>query len=95
MSELTVRFQVSYITRDGLRQLLVPAQGRRMFITLEGAEAWLGTFLVNNTRERLQSIYGEAAIGTFRVDAWECWSHGDPKGIFVDEEFSATYCGRT
>lgn len=80
-----ILYNVTYRQKDGLRVLLGPAQGRRMKLTRAEAEDWLKALLENNSEERLASVYGEQAIGTFRVDPFDCWDHGDPKGIYVDE----------
>lgn len=80
-----ILFNLSFIDKNGLRTLVGPAQGRYMKLTREEAEGHLKDFLANNTEERLVSIFGKQAIGTFRVDAFDCWDHGDPKGIYVDD----------
>lgn len=78
-----IRYNVTHIQRDGLRVLLGPAQGRFMKDTREEAEESLRALLASNSSERLASLYGQQSIGTFRVDSFECWDHGDPKRIYV------------
>ena len=80
-----ILFNVSFIDKNGLRTLVGPAQGRHMLPTREAAEKWLSAFLANNAPERLASIFGDQALGTFRVDPFDCYEHGDPKGIYVRE----------
>jgi hypothetical protein len=80
-----ILYNISYIDRHGLRVLLGPAQGRCMYRTAEAAAAHL-TALLEESEERLVSVCGEQARGTFRVDPFDCWDHGDPKGIYVKEE---------
>jgi len=83
-------YQVTCITKQGLRSLITAAQGRHMHATREEAETWLAAFLANNSTDRLASIYGAQALDTFRVDPFECYDHGDPVGIYVEQ----TECAR-
>ncbi len=83
-------FQVTCITKQGLRCLIGAAQGRNMHETREAADTWLAAFLANNSTDRLASIYGAQALDTFRVDPFECYDHGDPVGIYVEQ----TECSR-
>lgn len=78
-------FNLSCLNADGDRVLVGAAQGRHMHETRESAEAYLAAFLENNSDERLASIFGRHALGTFRVDAFECYDHGDPIGRYVKE----------
>jgi hypothetical protein len=52
--------------------------------TKEDAEAYLVTLFATNGEDRLVEVCGEQARGTFRVDPFDCYDHGDPKGIYVD-----------
>lgn len=79
-------FAITCIGKDGLRVLIGPAQGRFMKSTRAEAEEGLRQLLANNAESRLAEVYGKQAMGTFRVDEFECWHHGDPKGIYVDDE---------
>ena len=81
-----ILYNLSFIAKNGLRTIVGPAQGRCMKATREEAETALRNLLANNSRERLVSVFGEQAIGTFRVDSFDCWDHGDPKGIYVVED---------
>ena len=78
-----ILFNVTCIGRNGLRTLVGPSQGRCMKATREEAETLLTAMLASNSEEQLASIYGGQAIGTFRVDPFDCYDHGDPKGIYV------------
>jgi hypothetical protein len=80
-----ILFNVTYKSANGLRVLLGPAQGRFMKKTRAEAEESLKALLTSNSQERLAQVYGRQALGTFRVDPFKCWDHGDPKGIYVDE----------
>jgi len=77
-------YQVTYVQKDGLRTLMGAAQGRLMHHSREAAEEFLVALLQNNAEDRLVSVFGEQARGTFRVDAFECYDHGDPVSIYVD-----------
>lgn len=78
-------YQVTCRNRDGLRVMITPNQGRHMHETRAKADDWMESFLENNTTERLSNVYGPRSLGTFRVDAFECYDHGDAVGIYVDE----------
>jgi len=41
--------------------------------------------MTNSGIARLLSVCGEQSVGTFRVDSFECYDHGDPKTIYVEE----------
>jgi len=77
-------FNITYINKIGLRTIFGAAQGRCMHETRASAERLLADFLLLSER-RMIDVCGEQARGTFRVDAFECWPHGDPKGIYVDD----------
>jgi len=79
-----IKFNISFMDKNGLRTLSGPNQGRYFKDTREEAEKHLRDFLTNNSEERLADIYGKQAIGTFRVDEFDCYDHGDAKGIYVD-----------
>jgi len=78
-------YQVTYTAKNGLRILLGAAQGRHMHPSREDAEAFLSVLLQNNQEEKLASVFGPQSRGTFRVDSFECYDHGDPVSIYVDE----------
>ena len=79
---MKIRFNISFINRDGVRIMLGANQGRRMFVDLDGAELFLKDLLRNTGEERLAQIYGPQSIGTFRTDAFECYDHGDAVSIY-------------
>jgi hypothetical protein len=81
-----ILFNISYVGKDGIRTLFGAAQGRCMCKTREEAEQKLRDIITTNGEDRVVEIYGEQSRGTFRVDPFECWDHGDPKGIYVTEE---------
>lgn len=80
-----ILYGISFVDKLGLRCLLGPAQGRCMYRTREDAERDLEQ-LLQNGEGRLVDVCGERSRGTFRVDAFDCYDHGDPKGIYVKEE---------
>lgn len=76
-------FQITYINKYGLRTLLGAAQGRHMHHGREAAEEFLAALLANNAEARLVEVFGEQSRGTFRVNPFECYDHGDPVSIYV------------
>lgn len=80
-----ILYNISFMNKNGLRTLVGTNQGRFFKKTREEAESHLHDFLTNNTEERLASIYGAQSVGTFRVDPFDCYDHGDAKGIYVDD----------
>jgi hypothetical protein len=83
---MITQYQVSFVDKLGLRTLLGPAQGRCMHPKREQAEQHLRDLFANTGEDRLVDICGAQARGTFRVDAFECYDHGDPIGIYVEDE---------
>jgi hypothetical protein len=79
------RYAVTYKRADGLRTMVHGNQGRFLRDTREEAEQALRDLLANNSAERLVSVFGRQALGTFRVDPFECYDHGDAVGIYVKE----------
>jgi hypothetical protein len=77
-----IRYGITCVHKDGERRLYGPAQGRHLWDTREAAEAWLAAAMVTNGPDRLPSIMGEQSRGTFRADAFDCYAHGDPIGIY-------------
>ena len=76
-------WNVTYLNpKTGLRTLMGPAQGRCMYESREAAEKHLQD-LLGASEDRLVDIYGEGTRGTFRVDVFDCYDSGDPKGIYV------------
>lgn len=81
-----IRYMVTCIRKDGLRQIIDAAQGRNTYATIKGAQRDLKNVLKNNSEETLKSVFGPNCIGTFRVSPIECWpGHNDPKQIYTDE----------
>lgn len=78
-----ILFNVTFVTKNGLRTLVTPAQGRYMKKTREEADQDLKDLLANNTEDRLAEVFGKQALGTFRVDPFDCYDHGDPKSVYV------------
>jgi hypothetical protein len=77
------RWAITNVYRDGERKLTFPCQGRYTEATEAEALASLAALLENNTAERLASVFGPQAIGTFKASRVECWAgHFDPVGIY-------------
>ena len=89
-----VRYAITHINADGYRILSYAAQGRNMHASRDKASAWLSSMLTNNSQSTLESVHGKQATGTYRVDAFDCYDHGDPKGIYVSK-YHVTFNGRT
>jgi hypothetical protein len=79
-----IRYNVTYKNKDGNRQLFGPNQARHFFDDRGQAESYLAVMLRNNSESLLALVCGEQAIGTFRVDEFDCWDNGDAKhSIFL------------
>jgi len=81
-----ILFNITCVAKDGRRTLCGPNQGRYFKATRAGAEQALRDTMANTGEDRLVEIYGKQSRGTFRVDAFDCYDHGDAKGIYVAEE---------
>lgn len=79
------KFNISFINKHGDRVLLGTNQGRFFKETREEAEKALQSMLTPENEGRWRDIYGEQAVGTFRVDPFECYENGDATGIYVKE----------
>lgn len=88
-----IRYNTSYMAKNGLRTLCGPNQSRFFKNTREEAERALCDIMANTDEDRLVEIYGKQSLGTFRVDAFDCYDQGDAKYIYVDES-SCLRCGR-
>lgn len=80
-----IRYNVSYINKDGDRVLFGPNQGRHFSDTRAEKEAWLQACLENTGEDILVHICGNQSRGTFRVDPFDCYENGDAVGIYVKE----------
>lgn len=79
------RFTLSFINRDGYRQIVGPNQGHKFKDTREEAEALLASFNANNNEDALRQVFGLQAIGTFAVSEIECYRPGgDAINIYPD-----------
>lgn len=86
---MNIRYVISRIDKDGLRVMIGPQQGRSTFATTQVADEYLKEVLKNNSEETLINIFGQQAIGTFRMSAIECWpGNNDPKGIYIQKELN-------
>jgi hypothetical protein len=74
------RFVLTYINKDGMRQLFGAAQGRNTYATKEEAENRLKAVLTNNSEDTLKNY------PKMEVRPCECWPiHFDPKGIYFEK----------
>lgn len=85
MQDDRVLFNISFVNKNGLRTMLGPNQGRYMKETRAEAQELLDAIMQESGEQRLVEVCGEQARGTFRVDPFHCYAHGDAKGIYVDE----------
>jgi len=85
--DFITRYVVTYVNRDGMRQLAHAQQGRHTYATADEADAWIRAALANNSRETLESVYGGAAgVASLAVRPCACWpGHFDPVGIYFDD----------
>lgn len=86
---MVIRYVVSHMGKDGIRWMTFACQGRETKATREEAETDLKNLLENNTQERLESVFGLQATGTFEVSAVSCYDgHHDPVGPGINEELN-------
>lgn len=85
MTTPRIRYNITFMSKSGLRTLLGAAQSRVMHDTRESAEKHLAALLTNTGEDRLAEIFGEQSRGTWRVDPFECYSNGDPKTIYAKD----------
>jgi hypothetical protein len=81
-----IRYAITHIGSDGLRSLALANQGRNHCATREEAEEKLRQILnpATNSKSTLESVYGD--LSKMRVDAVECYGHGDACGSIIGEE---------
>lgn len=80
-----VRWVPTYVGKDGLRTLVLGAQGRWTFDTKKEAQAWCDAARANNSADSLAQIYGPGGAESMEPRACECWpGHNDPKGVYFD-----------
>lgn len=85
MTEPVIRYVPTCVGRDGLRTLMRAGQGRETFAAPAEAQAWIDAVLANNPQDRLVSIWGPQAWGTFEVRPCRCWpGHFDPMGVYFN-----------
>ncbi len=86
---MNIRYVISHINKDGMRQMTAAIQGINTVGSKEEAQQRLAEFNANNTPENLTQIFGSQALGTFEVSAIECYEgHNDPKGCFIRENLN-------
>lgn len=86
-----VMFNISFIDKCGERILLGPNQGRFFSASPAEKEAWLKACFKNSGEDKLVDICGEQSRGTFRVDAFDCYDHGDAVSRYPRSRLFMTY----
>jgi hypothetical protein len=82
---LPIRYVVTYINKDGVRELAHAMQGRHTYETPEAAQAWIDAATQNNSADTLRSVYGN--VSKLAVRPCHCWPvHFDPIGRYFDTE---------
>lgn len=83
--ETVIRYVPTYMNRDGMRTLMLPAQGRYTYATPAEAQGWIDAIHQRNSASRLEEIWN--VNPQFEVRPCECWAgHFDPVGIYFDLE---------
>jgi hypothetical protein len=78
-----IRYVPTYVNKDGIRTLMLPAQGRNTFETCEQAQQWIDSVIRNNSEVR--SIWG--GNPRFEVRPCPCWPrHFDPQTIWFEPQ---------
>lgn len=88
---MVIRYVISFMNNDGMRQMAYPCQGRHTLGSKEEAQELLKNFLdpTTNHEETLKSVFGKNCMGTFEVSAVACYDgHFDPMGCFIKEELN-------
>jgi len=89
MEKKNIRYMISFMNKDGMRQITAPMQGRNTLGSKEEAKKELAAFLKNNHPDTLKSIFESGCMETFEVSAIECYpGHNDPKGCWVNEDLN-------
>lgn len=82
-----IRYGTTCIDTNGVRKLSAPALwARYLWDNKEEAETWLKECMSQpDNLRRLEQIHGPQSLGTFQVDPFECWDHGEPKGWYPND----------
>lgn len=81
MAEL--KFALTFVNSQGLRVLAHANDGRMTWKTKKEGEAYLNNMLKNNSKETLESIFGENP--KFEVREVVCYSNGEvTQAVFED-----------
>lgn len=80
--DAVTRYVVTHIGRGGLRTMAHAAQGRNTYATPQEAQAWIDAAMKNNSKERLENLYGLP----LEVRPCQCYTgHFDPVGVYFDD----------
>lgn len=81
--ESVTRFVPTYVNRDGMRTLMLAAQGRDTFATAAEAQAWIDAVICNHA-EAVAQVWGTNP--RFEVRACPCYpNHFDPQTVWFGE----------
>lgn len=84
---MKTRFAITHVAAaDGLRVLSRANQGRNHFDTEQAGRDYLAAMLDPQTNRPgvLRSVFGPHYLTTMRVEAVECYDHGDAVGAVLD-----------
>jgi len=78
-SESHIRYALTHINTDGVRELSLHNQSHNHFDTEVKGNEYLKAFLENNSQDTILSIFGKQSAGTFQIKPVECHFGGDAK----------------
>jgi len=81
MSDYVIRYVATVPCKDGIgRTMMLPAQGRNTYATPEAAQAWIDSYLTNNSAATLDQFGREV-----QVRPCKCYpGHFDPMNVWFD-----------
>lgn len=87
MSASVTRYVPTHVNKNGMRTLMLRAQGRNTFETADAAQVWLTEYLKdveeNSGPARIREVWGDNP--QFEVRPCPCWpGHFDPQTIWFD-----------
>lgn len=77
-----IRWAITHINQDGMRQLSFGNQGRWHYETALEAQQKLDAIKLHTPIDTLQMLYGDP--DTMQVRPVDCYENGDAKGIYFD-----------
>ena len=83
MIDSIIRYVVTYVNREGMREIAGPSQGRFTFTDADDAECYLRAVLSNTSKSTINQIWGDNP--QFEVRPVPCYpGHFDPKTRWFD-----------